>query len=253
MDVFSYRDAVISDYEKFTTSFTTIKSPDIKTFVTKNYDDGKYWPAPLIQLNPSFVAGKNADQLVNDGMLHKECSNIFRFGRDDQGGVGVSAQLHLHQQEAISIAQNKESYVLTTGTGSGKSLSYILPIVDSVLKAKEVNPKPSIKAIIIYPMNALVNSQLEELDKFLGHYGENKPVTYGRYTGQEKSEERHAMAACPPDIILTNFMMLELLMTRQDDLDRTIMDAAKGLDFLVLDELHTYRGRQGADVAMLEA
>lgn len=251
MDVFSYRDAVISDYEKFTTSFTTIKSPDIKTFVTKNYDDGKYWPAPLIQLNPSFVAGKNADQLVNDGMLHKECSNIFRFGRDDQGGVGVSAQLHLHQQEAISIAQNKESYVLTTGTGSGKSLSYILPIVDSVLKAKEVNPKPSIKAIIIYPMNALVNSQLEELDKFLGHYGENKPVTYGRYTGQEKSEERHAMAACPPDIILTNFMMLELLMTRQDDLDRTIMDAAKGLDFLVLDELHTYRGRQGADVAML--
>ena len=126
----------------------------------------------------------------------------------------------------------------------------MLPIVDSILKSKQGNT-PSIKAIIIYPMNALVNSQLEELDKFLGHYGEDKPVTYGRYTGQESREDRHAMAAMPPDIILTNFMMLELLMTRQDDLDRTIMKAAKGLDFLVLDELHTYRGRQGADVAML--
>ena len=251
MDVFSYRDAVIGDYKKFTTSFTKIKADDIKTYVSSKYDEGEFWPAPLIQLNPSFVAGGNVEQLVSDGVLHKKCADIFRFGRGDNGGVGVTAQLHKHQQDAIGIARKRESYVLTTGTGSGKSLSYILPIVDFVLKAKETNPKPSIKAIIIYPMNALVNSQLEELDKFLGHYGSDKPVTYGRYTGQESSEERHSMAAEPPDIILTNFMMLELLMTRQDELDRTVMQAAKGLDFLVLDELHTYRGRQGADVAML--
>ncbi len=130
-------------------------------------------------------------------------------------------------------------------------MSYIIPVVDAVLKAKASNTNPSINAIIIYPMNALVNSQLEELDKFLGHYGDDKPVTYGRYTGQESQEERHAIAACPPDIILTNFMMLELLMTRQDDLDRKVIQSAQGLDFLILDELHTYRGRQGADVAML--
>ncbi len=251
MDVFSYRDAIIEDYKKFTTSFTKIKADDIKSFVSSKYDDGQFWPAPLIQLNPSFVGGGNVEQLVSEGVLHKKCADIFRFGRNESGNIGVAAQLHKHQQDAISIAQKRESYVLTTGTGSGKSLSYILPIVDHVLKAKESNPKPSIKAVIIYPMNALVNSQLEELDKFLGHYGSNKPVTYGRYTGQEKSEERQAMAANPPDIILTNFMMLELLMTRQDDLDRTVMHAAQGLEFLVLDELHTYRGRQGADVAML--
>jgi len=58
-------------------------------------------------------------------------------------------------------------------------------------------------------------------------------------------------SSMPPDILLTNYVMLELLMTRQDDLDRTVMQAAKGLKYLVLDELHTYRGRQGADVAML--
>lgn len=251
MDVFAYRDAVISDYRDFTTSFTNIKANDVKAFVDEKYEGGQYWPAPLIQLNPSFVAGSNVERLAADNVLHQECANIFRFGRDDKGSPGFTAQLHKHQQDAIGIAQEQESYVLTTGTGSGKSLSYILPVVDAVLKSKAKDPKPSIKAIIIYPMNALVNSQLEELDKFLGHYGDSKPVTYGRYTGQESSDERHAMAACPPDIILTNFMMLELLMTRQDELDRTVMQAAKGLHFLILDELHTYRGRQGADVAML--
>lgn len=76
-------------------------------------------------------------------------------------------------------------------------------------------------------------------------------MTYGRYTGQENDEERQRLAANPPDILLTNFMMLELLMTRQDDKDKAVIRNAKGLRFLVLDELHTYRGRQGADVALL--
>ena len=137
-------------------------------------------------------------------MLHPLCEDIFRFGRDEKGSPGVIAKLHKHQEQAIKIAQKKHSYVLTTGTGSGKSLSYILPIVDSVLKAKEKEKDARTRAIIIYPMNALVNSQLEELNKFLNHYPEGqKPVTYGRYTGQEKDEERRAMAANPPDIILT--------------------------------------------------
>jgi hypothetical protein len=70
-------------------------------------------------------------------------------------------------------------------------------------------------------------------------------------TGQESSEERERIRAAKPDILLTNFMMLELLMTRQNPLDRAVIANAHGLDFLVLDELHTYRGRQGADVAML--
>lgn len=249
MNVFKYRDSIVANYRSFTTSFTKIKAPDIQKFVTSRYDSGHYWPAPLIQLNPAFVTGKSVEQLVVDGKLHPTCRDIFRFERK-VNSPGVSAQLHKHQTDAINIARKGESYVLTTGTGSGKSLAYMLPIIDSILKSKQ-SSSPTIKAIIIYPMNALVNSQLEELDKFLGHYGEDKPVTYGRYTGQESQEERHSMASTPPDIILTNFMMLELLMTRQDDLDRTIMKAARGLDFLVLDELHTYRGRQGADVAML--
>ncbi len=251
MDVFRYRDFVVDDYKKFSTSFTKIRASDICEFVRKRQDSGDYWPAPLIQVNPSYVLGPTTDALVAEGRLHPKCADIFRFDREGSS-PGISVRLFRHQEQAIEIAAQGHSYVLTTGTGSGKSLSYILPIVDRVLKKKNSGAhRPSVKAIIIYPMNALVNSQRDELDKFFGVFGDNKPVTYARYTGQESEEERHAIAVSPPDILLTNFMMLELLMTRQNELDRTVISAAKGLDFLVLDELHTYRGRQGSDVAML--
>jgi ATP-dependent helicase YprA (DUF1998 family) len=100
-------------------------------------------------------------------------------------------------------------------------------------------------------MNALANSQAEELRKFLEKgYGPGRaPVTFKRYTGQEKGDEREAIRSRPPDILLTNYMMLELLLTRRED--RALVAAAQGLTFLVFDELHTYRGRQGADVALL--
>ena len=109
------------------------------------------------------------------------------------------------------------------------------------------------RAIVIYPMNALANSQREELNKFLDQSGlsESLRPTFAWYTGQEDQNERERIREAKPDILLTNFMMIELLMTRQNKLDQTVIENAQGLDFIVLDELHTYRGRQGADVAML--
>ena len=156
--------------------------------------------------------------------------------------------LHRHQVDAIRAARDDRNYVLTTGTGSGKSLSYIIPIVDHVLRT---GSGKGVKAIVVYPMNALANSQKEELDKFLGHgpWGHRPPVTYRRYTGQENDEERQEIRQNPPDIILTNYVMLELVLTRY--LDRRLVGQLGDLRFLVLDELHTYRGRQGADVALL--
>ncbi len=100
-------------------------------------------------------------------------------------------------------------------------------------------------------MNALANSQQEELAKYFRDQPEHLKVSYRRYTGQESQEERRDIADNPPDILLTNFVMLELLMTRQDEVDRKVLENCVGLSTLVLDELHTYRGRQGADVAML--
>lgn len=250
MDVFKFRQELITDYERFSRSFCRIRSDDIREHVDKEYASQRFWPEPLIQINPTYRSGGSIDDLVAGGQLRPECSAIFRL-RKSESSAGVALPLHQHQAEAISLALAGESYVLTTGTGSGKSLSYFIPIVDHCLKAKKADATPRTRAIVIYPMNALANSQLEELKKFLGSNPAERPVTFGRYTGQENDEERQAMAANPPDILLTNFMMLELLMTRQNDIDKAVMRNAKGLRFLVLDELHTYRGRQGADVALL--
>ncbi|EMI55918.1 DEAD/DEAH box helicase domain-containing protein [Rhodopirellula sallentina SM41] len=112
-------------------------------------------------------------------------------------------------------------------------------------------PGRGIQAIVVYPMNALANSQREELDKFLrrGFDSSEPPVTYARYTGQEGEEERKRIIQNPPDILLTNYVMLELILTRIEE--RELVRSASNLRFLVFDELHTYRGRQGADVSML--
>ncbi len=252
MDIFAFHRQVIADYQRFARSFIRVRADDIRAFLNREYDSGRFWPSPLIQFNPRFVRGASIERLVQQGVLHPECARIFRTGKTDTR-PGTPLILYRHQEEAVHIAKRKESYVLTTGTGSGKSLSYFVPIVDHALRDKENRPTPRIRAIVIYPMNALANSQCEELEKFLyrGYPQGQYPVTFGRYTGQESQEERERMAAEPPDILLTNFMMLELLMTRQDDTDKAVMRHAQGLDFLVLDELHTYRGRQGADVALL--
>ena len=251
MDVFSFRDRVVEDYGQFSRSFTQIKAPDLQAFVDGSYGKGEYWPSPLIQLNPSFVSGGAISELVQAGLLHPECSQIFRWGKDN--GPGQELQLHRHQRDAIEIARGGGSFVVTSGTGSGKSLGYIIPIVNRVLEAREKGDQQKrIRAIVIYPMNALCNSQLEELQKYLGlGYPDGPRVTFARYTGQESDDEREKIKNDPPDILLTNYVMLEYILTRQDPLDQKVISDAKGLEFLVLDELHTYRGRQGADVALL--
>lgn len=244
LDVFALRENVIDDYRRFATSFTTIQAEDIRTQVEAIYAQGRYWPEPLIQLNPRFEDGKDISTLVAEGVLTPGCERIFC--RD-----GQPLKLYRHQTEALSIASCGESYVVTTGTGSGKSLCFFIPLVSHILAQKQRDPRPRTRAIIIYPMNALANSQLEEFGKFFDHLSPPHPVTFARYTGQETTAERKAIADAPPDILLTNFMMFELLMTRQDAVDRQVIQHCNGLEFLVLDELHTYRGRQGADVAML--
>ncbi|MBK9968588.1 MAG: DEAD/DEAH box helicase, partial [Holophagales bacterium] len=162
---------------------------------------------------------------------------------------GEPLSLYAHQEQAIALASSGETFVVTTGTGSGKSLCFFIPIVSAILAEKKRDPRRRTRAIIIYPMNALANSQLEELEKYLKNVPAPAPITFARYTGQESDDERRRIADNPPDILLTNFMMLELLMTRQEDVDRKVIGNCAGLRFLVLDELHTYRGRQGADVA----
>src|SRR5690606_17256297 len=241
VNAFSLRSPLVKDYARLARSFTTIRAQDIREQVDALYATGRYWPEPLLQVNPKFAAAQTLDELAAAGAVHRETARVFRF--DDEGGTGTagtSLKLHLHQAEALAFGQRGESFVVTTGTGSGKSLCFFLPIFDGILKAKEADSASRTQAIIIYPMNALANSQAEELQKFLRRLTP-QPVTFARYTGQESDAERRRIADNPPDILLTNYMMLELLMTRQDELDRQVIANCQGLRYLVLDELHTYR------------
>jgi len=247
MDAFELHRHVIADYADYTKSFVRIRDQRVRNRVEQEMAQGLLWPEPLLQLNPSFEPGRSIDELVAQNVLHPDCARIFR-AKAHENDLGRAMRLHRHQDQAIEIAAQNRPYVLTTGTGSGKSLSYIIPIVDHVLNR---GTGRGIQAIVVYPMNALANSQQEELDKFLKRgFGDDSPlVSYHRYTGQENEETRDKIRKNPPDILLTNYVMLELILTRIEE--RQLVDQARGLKFLVFDELHTYRGRQGADVAML--
>ncbi|MGW2179603.1 protein kinase domain-containing protein [Streptomyces sp. NPDC001732] len=257
MDVFGIHADLISEYENFTRSATVFRDARIDGFVKDDLAAKSQWPDPWLSLNPFFADGGQVTDLVRDGVLHPRCAEIFQADKKETSPRpdGRPLTFHLHQRQAIEAAQAGDSYVLTTGTGSGKSLSYIVPIVDHVLKEREAAGPGAggrVRAIVVYPMNALANSQLMELEKYLRHgFGVGRePVTFARYTGQESEEQRRELRKNPPDILLTNYVMLELMLTRPDDRS-SLIRMADGLQFLVFDELHTYRGRQGADVAFL--
>ncbi|WP_287153321.1 DEAD/DEAH box helicase [Candidatus Solincola tengchongensis] len=246
MSIFELRDAVIEEYREYTQSFLTIQDERIRDFVHRELvEKGTLWPPALVQLNPSYRKSVRVEQLVAEGKLHPDCADIFR----DRNGDSIT--LFQHQLEAIETALSGKGFVVTSGTGSGKSLTYFVPIIDAVLKGDP--QKKKVWAIIVYPMNALVNSQLTALDElargFQERTGREFPVRYNRYTGQNL-EERPSIQREPPHILLTNYVMLELMLVRPEEhifVDR----ATAGVSFLVVDELHTYRGRQGADVALL--
>jgi ATP-dependent helicase YprA (DUF1998 family) len=248
MNIFKFRDQLVEEYRSYVTSFIKIADPRIRGFAESCFAKEALWAEPLIQLNPTFKPGKTIEELAGEGLLHPLCSEIFRRDKTAASGSGATLRLHAHQEEAIRKAKEGKNYVLTTGTGSGKSLAYMVPIVDRALRD---GSGKGIRAIIVYPMNALANSQHGELEKFLqlGFPDKKGPVSFQRYTGQEDDETRNQIIAQPPDILLTNYVMLELILTRPRE--QKLIASARELEFLVLDELHTYRGRQGADVSML--
>jgi len=242
LNVFELREHVAQNYARFIKSFTTIRAKDVKEAVDGIFTNEKYWPQPLIQINPKYKPAQcDMEQLIDDETLCPVMKKYFCRN-------GKPLSLYEHQSQAITRANQGESFVVTTGTGSGKSLCFIMPIVNAILKAKQTDQAPRTRAIIIYPMNALANSQLKEFEQYLGTESD---ISFMRYTGQETSREREYIRDNPPDILLTNYVMLEYMLTRHNNYDPEIIAHCKGLEFLALDELHTYRGRQGADIAML--
>lgn len=237
LDIFSFRNEVIGDYRRYIESFLKIRDPQVKEFVDRELEKGQLWTDPLVQLNPSYRQGGTVTELIQQGTLHPDCAKYFI--KD-----GQPFRFHYHQKQAFESAKRLEPYVLTTGTGSGKSMTYVVPIFDDLLHHPEIK---GVRAILVYPMNALINSQKGEFDKFLAQVPHTH-IRVAQYTGQESLDEKTKIQNNPPQILLTNYVMLELMLSRVHE-DKLV--GSPDLKFLVLDELHTYRGRQGADVAIL--
>lgn len=268
MNILKFHNKLIDNYRNYITSFLNIKDPSISQFVDAEIQNKKLWPDPLVQFNPTYRPGSSLKNLTDEKVLHPDLGKIF-----------IGYELYKHQEEAIRLGAAGIEFIVTSGTGSGKSLTYMATLFSHILNNKE-EVKGKNLAVIVYPMNALINSQNEEIKKYERNYlksslpggviydkknktldeqikdlreivGDIFPIRYAQYTGQEDEETREDIRKNRPHILLTNYMMLELIMTRGGkdvEIRNAILD---NICFLIFDELHTYRGRQGSDVSIL--
>lgn len=257
------------------------------TFVLKNehynndfkneLDNSVLTKGPYLKLELPFKKTYTVDELINIGDLPKSFANV--------SDIIFNRPLYLHQYKALKRVQNGFNIVVTTGTGSGKTESFFYPILDNLLRKVESGKAlTGIHAILLYPMNALVNDQLERLRKHLstvpeisfGFFTGDTPEKYQRKLGNGSYEDcnrqqyvmsnfdedevkppsnelliRREIRDTPPNILITNFSMLEYLLVRPKDSAILSSETLKNWDFMVLDEVHTYRGTLATEVAHL--
>lgn len=213
----------------------------------------------------SFLAGR--DEGIFKGPF---VSLQLPYRRDPSGRVDdlldirPPFQPYTHQTAAFELLSSKGSHrpvptLVTTGTGSGKTECFIYPVLDHCYR--QIG-KPGIKSIILYPMNALAADQANRIARIIWNDPRLKNrITVGMYVGGKGSDrtmgpdnvitDRDTLRSHPPDILLTNYKMLDFLLLRPEDQRLWKETGPESVRYLVLDELHTYDGAQGSDVACL--
>lgn len=238
-------------YRSFIKSSYRLADPQLRVQFEAHVDGADVLvKGPYVTLSRDFTQGPSLADVVAAGGGHPDLRRLnWPFG---------SARLFAHQATALRAVEAGRNIVVKTGTGSGKTEAFLLPVLSGILRLKEQRQSGT-KAILLYPMNALANDQLERLRALIRDSGTN--ITFALYTGDSETVTRTLgepvagneltrkddIRRYPPDIILTNYKQLEFLLIRKAD--RALF--SRSLRYLVLDEIHSYRGALATEVACL--
>ena len=259
--------SIESTYKRYIKTLLIPKEPALaEAFVREVDRTRKLTQGPLLELTPPYQPGASLADLIDEGVLNPS------FAAFDSVGMPLNRPLYLHQEQAIRKVVAGRNVVVTTGTGSGKTESFLIPILNKLIAEQAAGTlTPGVRALLLYPMNALANDQVKRLR---GSLANTPDITFGRYTGETEETagyaekafrsmhpdqqrlrnellSREEMRERPPHILLTNYAMLEYLLLRPRDLD--LFEGAHGgrWEFVALDEAHVYDGAQGAEVGLL--
>ena len=270
IDPLSTSAEITQTYGRYLKSLVQPRQKALAVAIAKAIDDSINEPGgivkgPYLEATPPYVTGKTIRQLVDDGVLDdgflKLGSNSFPLDRP----------VYAHQEEAIKKLNAGRNILVATGTGSGKTESFLIPVIDHLLREKKAGTLgPGVRALLLYPMNALANDQVKRIREILSL---DESLTFGRYTGEtlEKLDRasqvyiqregkkphpnelisREQMRENPPHILLTNYAMLEYLLLRPEDHEIFSGSNSGSWKFIVADEAHTYDGAHGVEVALL--
>lgn len=262
--------AIDSAYWRYLLTTMSTNEPRINEAIRKGFE-AIHRPmvvGPIIESSPQYRSGASVAELVEQHVLSPEW-----LERDFGGQVIPERPLYLHQEQAVVRAVvERRNLVVATGTGSGKTESFLIPIIEEAFRQREKGVlRPGVRALLLYPMNALANDQLKRLRMLLARSPE---ITFGRYTGETPQTRAEGIAALhaslpdaqvlpnellgreemqdgPPHILLTNYAMLEYLLLRPADSPLFEPSGDHGWRFIVLDEVHSYDGAMGLEIGML--
>jgi Lhr-like helicase len=233
-------DEVLEEYRGYLSTEFRARDPKLREALERAMEErGFLAQEPFFQAHRPFKEGKPWRELGLDGKLAAMMER-----RSD------SKRAYLHQSEAIShlLSPDAGPLVVTTGTGSGKTECFLLPAIQNAIEDAARFKQDGLTALLVYPMNALANDQEARIREYLKESGHDY-VHVERYDRSTTAEKRAEMRKHPPHLLLTNYMMLEYLLVRPAD--REALFKNHRCRFVVFDEVHTYRGTLGTNIALL--
>jgi hypothetical protein len=234
-------DHVIDEYAGYLRTEFRAKDPKLAEALERELDaPGFLAQEPFYQAHRPFKSGKRWRDLPIEPQLAQVMENR---SKSDRG--------YLHQSDAIEelLKPDARAVVVTTGTGTGKTEAFLLPVTQNAWEDAARFKKSGLTAILVYPMNALANDQEQRIADYLEEAGFARAISVAKYDRGTSQADREKLRKNPPHILLTNYMMLEYLLVRPAD--REDIFANHRCRFLVLEEVHTYRGVLGSNIALL--